>query len=459
MTTMPFLTTLNVSGNNFDFGDLEKNQSIIVDDGLGFYQDQATLASTPYQEIHVDLQQELVLPQPVGGTPANNSYQWKFKPFYPILGDTTVFSNAPGTFNQEIYSINSVDRSTIGKYKVEVQNSLVPGLILSSDAFQVEALADISGALKFNDVNVQPSNRPAIFKEMNLLQITPGGYDTIRTQSVDNTGNYLFDDVKLRDYLVNGFADTLITQYDKAIPTWYAQTFLWEKADTLVLISDTTNIDIVSTIRPEPPTTGEGSITGIFYETIDEGGRIMAKSRVSGSGVSARRVQQSGRGAAEILILVDYQFTNENGEFNFTFLDENEYRLNLQYPGYPMDEESYITIPIVNNIFERQVGVEAEVVAGKIFVRKLIITGWEEENHSMKAYPNPTVEYLFITGKYDASLTFRMFNANGAHMAVRSAWNEESKRWEIDVRELKAGVYILKIDQGSKTETLRVVVK
>ncbi|HSB94227.1 MAG TPA: hypothetical protein VLC28_13980, partial [Flavitalea sp.] len=153
LTSMPALTVANVSGNNLDFNDLEANASIIVDDGLATYDNQAPLTDSAYLTPPAGTSYPLQLTNAVGGTPSNLSYQWKFKPYF---GGTT-YVNAPGTSNQENYTIPLLNRATIGKYKLEVQNSAVPGLTLSSDVFDVDAVASISGTLKFRGVTDDPA--------------------------------------------------------------------------------------------------------------------------------------------------------------------------------------------------------------------------------------------------------------------------------------------------------------
>jgi hypothetical protein len=438
LTVMPAITAVDVSSNNLDFASLESNASLI---GSVIYENQAPVSLSNYNEIPVNSDTTLVIP--VGGN--TNQYQWKFKG-EPISGA-----------NSDTYTVTSINRSKMGDYVLEITNPQVPGLVLTSGIHSIAATATISGTLFAN------STTPAQSGKMRLLRVTAvGAYDTLQVKDVSPTvpvGKYSFTDVVLDDYLVNGFPDTLITAYKKAIPTWYTQSIYWEEADILELEDNVADLDIVAQTKPEPPTAGQGIITGTFYENTAEGGRVSARARVASAAVSVRRVERAGRGKEEILTLVAYLFTDDNGEFSFSRLDAGEYRINLQYPGYPMDEESYITIPIVDNLFERQVGVEAEVIDGKIFVRKLIITGWEEESPSMTAYPNPTVEYLYITGKSNVAVRFKMTDSNGRAMGVQARWDAGMKQWELDVRTLTPGVYILDVMQQGKVEKLRIIVQ
>ncbi|MDZ7648398.1 MAG: carboxypeptidase-like regulatory domain-containing protein [Cytophagales bacterium] len=64
----------------------------------------------------------------------------------------------------------------------------------------------------------------------------------------------------------------------------------------------------------------------------------------------SRRVERAGRTEDDDLTLIAHTFTNEDGEFVFGKLDPALYRLNLQYPGYPMDTTSYIDIEVGTRI-------------------------------------------------------------------------------------------------------------
>jgi hypothetical protein len=457
-TSMPAITTVNVSNNKLQFKDLEDNQSLIVVDKVD-YANQKPVTDPTYNELPVN--SDTTMTVTVAGT--KNKYQW-YRNGVAIPGATA-----------DTYIVDPINRSTMGDYVLEITNEVIADTLYSS-VHTVEATANISGKLKFGANNVQAGR-------MQLLRVTEIGskYDTIRFDNqgnrvisggqagvaVSSTGDYSFKKVLLRDYVVNGFPDISIAAYERTVPTWYTQSIYWEEADTLELADNIPvvpggpGLDITAVTRPDDPTGGQGFISGTFYEDIPEDGRVTAKGRVKGSPVTVRRVERAGRGKDEVLSLVAYTFTNELGVFNFSALDAGdvEYRLNLQYPGYPMDEDSYITILLKENIFDRQVGVEAEVIAGKINVRKLIITGWEEEVHSMTAYPNPTAEYVYIKGKAQGQVQFKLMDSNGRMLGVNTRWDEARGEHELDVRQLKPGTYFLGIATGSKVEQLRIVVK
>ncbi len=60
-----------------------------------------------------------------------------------------------------------------------------------------------------------------------------------------------------------------------------------------------------------------------------------------------RRFVRSGRlDQEDVWELVAYLETDDNGEVNFGQMPSGKYRLNIQYPGIPMDPNSFIEFDI-----------------------------------------------------------------------------------------------------------------
>jgi hypothetical protein len=432
LSVIPVLTTLNVAGNALDFGDLEPNASI----NTLTYDNQAEIGIAKTELVDVGLSHDVTIT--TGGT--QNTYQWK--------RNNTLVENAI----QNSFTINPVNRATMGVYVCEVSNPLLPAVTLVTRPQTILATANLSGKL-YAETNV-----PASSGELTLLKVTASnGYDTIGVKSVGSDGSYLFDKVVLDDYQLLGFADT--TVYARALPTFYKNTLYWEEADTIVVETSMNELNIVSQLEPTEAPSGQGLIDGYVVEDSEAsgGGRIQAPKRVQGAGVSVRRVENSGRGKEEILTLVSYVFTNENGEFEFVNLPTGDYRLNIQYPGYPMDTTSFLTIPIGTSL-ESQKRVEATVDEGKITVRELIVTGvWESEEYRVDVYPNPSSSFIHVEFESSASRSLQLIDITGKTVDSK---NSMENKTELDVRRLQNGVYLLSIvEKGSIVKIVRVEVK
>lgn len=430
-TLNPEVSSLNVSDNNLDFASLEPNAAIT---GINYFI-QGDIGTPVDTSIPVGTSFEFSVP--AGG--ASSQYQWK-RNGEIVSGATTAD-----------YLLPAISRQTMGEYTAEVTNPNLPGLILKSAVQKVLAHANVSGRL-LADVDL-----PAEQGELTLYRVQPGAFEPMVTIPVEPDGTYTFQEILLDDYQIRGFADTLL--YTRVLPTYYKNTIFWEEADTLVLVDNVDTLDILSQLEPGPPS-GKGSISGYLQE--DDGtGRVLdpeKNKRVAKAGVSARRVERTGRTKEEILTLVTYVFTNENGEFTLPNLPEGEYRLNFQYPGYPMDYTSYTTITI-GTAFESQVMVEANVLNGMINVRKLVITGlYEAENYHAEVYPNPAVSYIRL--KFAGAVKGRAVTLTDMQGKTVDTVSADERDVTVDLHHFRKGLYILKVNEyGVNVKTLKISIE
>jgi hypothetical protein len=429
------ITTLNVANNKLEFSSLEPNAPLIKP-GIAFtYTGQSDIGTAKTTLADVG--------STVNLTPApeakSNAYQWK-RNGVNINGATT-----------RPYAITNIGRPNMGQYVCEVSNSLIPGLTLKTAPEAALAVAAIDGKL------FATTNTAASKGKMFLFKVNPGtAYDTIQVQNVKTDGTYKFNKVVLDDYQILGFSDTLT--YKGALPTYYQNTIFWEEANTIPVNENRIDLNVTSNYKPTNVTKGAGVISGFLEEQVLGTGRIQTAKRVSGAGASVRRVEAAGKPTAEKLTLVAYVFTNEQGEFNIPELPKGEYRLNIQYPGYPMDDKSFITIPIGDGL-QSQVRVAANVEAGKIKVDKLVVTGlWEQAGYKAVLYPNPTVSAIHLEFGDESSKRFvQLVDVNGREIIKQNAF---MKNEEVNVNSLSSGVYILNVfDNEGKVKALRVIVE
>lgn len=433
LSALTDVTTVNVSGNNLDFSSLEYNINV---PGIN-YANQKDIKAFP-DSILVAAGEDHILETAIGGTA--NSYQWKRNAANIVDAD------------RDTLFIENIGRGNMGAYSVELTNSIVTGLTLKTVPVNVLATADLSGQL------LMAPNVPATVGNLLLFRVTSSnGYDTIRNIAINPDGTYLFDKVILDDYQIVGFADTLVAGQERALPTYYSSTIFWEEADTLFVENSITTLDILSQLKPTEALVEDGVIKGILQEDDGTGTRTERTSRVKGAGVTARRTQGTGRGK-DVLILVAYVFTNDNGEFDISGLPPGVYRINIQYPGYPMDETSFVDITIGTGPLDEVVEVEATVAEGKITVRQLIITGLEGDDYKAEVYPNPASTLLNIN--FESTSTSRkieMLDSGGNLINKKSAQTREA---QLDVNTLPPGIYLLKIkDKGNTVKVLRITIQ
>ncbi len=429
------LTTFNVSGNNFTFEDLEPNMAV------------TSIQYIPQNEpvdIEIDslvaANTNISFSFPIGG--ASNQFTW--------YRDSTLLVDS---VRNEIF-IAQINRDNMGEYYAEVTNSVAPGLTFHSARKNVIAVADIEGKLLASSQGEPITNGTASL----LLVTSANGYDTLSIQQVGSDGAYTFEKVRLADYIIVGFPDTLI--YAEAIPTYYPGTDLWEEADTLFLQDNMSGIDIIAQFDKENPG-GEGIVTGIFEEeTGSNGGRVEARDRIQGAGVSMRRGRRTSRGEGIVYDLVAHTFTNENGEFNIKNLLPDTYRINFQYPGYPMDTLTDVDIVIGADAKTNKSVVEALVNDGKITVRQLVILGIDVSNNvKVMPFPNPTSDVIHVKWEHSTKeVQAMLFDASGAKVLERQLSTTDNI---IDVKQLNRGTYILRVNSvdGTIKGLFRVIIE
>jgi ligand-binding sensor domain-containing protein len=425
------ITALNVSNNKLEFGSLEPNKSLVGTTVAFNYANQADIGA-PASSL-VDFGTDQTVTAQTGGT---NNYVWK--------RNGAIVANA----DAKSYVIKAIGRANMGEYVCEVTNPSIPGLTIKTAPNKILATALVTGKLFATAGNAANKGIMKLLKKT-----TVGGYDTVATKAITTDGTYRLEKVVLDDYQLNGFVDTLT--YKGALPTWFTNTIYWEEANTIAVEGNVDNLNITSNYKPVSPPKGQGIIKGTVTD-LDNSGRLDKEKRVKGCGVSVRKVRKIGRTTDEELTLVAYVFSNENGEFTLPELPAGDYRLNIQYPGYPMDVNSFINITIGDGL-KSLVVVAAEVDKGQIKVKKLVVTGdIDRDEYAAEVFPNPSTDYIQL--RFDTASetrTVRLTDLTGKVITVQTAAAVESN---IDVTTLSTGIYLLEIKEKDRVmRTLRVM--
>lgn len=424
------LSQLNVSNNQLDFESLIATTSISSVN----YLNQAKIGSPTFTTVAFGTD----VPVRVSVKGTGNLYQW-FLNDAPVSGAT-----------DSVYTIPAINRFNMGNYRAEITNPTVPGLTLVSANKRVLATAIISGRL------LETPSLPVTKGQVVLLKINPvGAWDTTRVQPVAPDGAFLLDKVLLDDYVLVAIADA--QEFPNDLPTYVQDKIYWEEADRIELNENREGLEINMQRKPVEKPQGEGLLSGTFLGPDEPGGKTLANKRIANAGVSIRRKTNQGRPQEENLQLISYIFTNEQGEFSFENLEQGNYLLNLQYPGYPMDAESYANITIGSGL-EKQVFVVAKIIDNKIVVRKLFITGWDESEDQFNVYPNPvTTQFTIDVLAPSYGLTYAIFNTMGQNLNTGPLGSFGPNA--IQVGSLPPGVYQVAILQHQAIlKTFRIVI-
>ncbi len=432
------VTDLNVSDNYLVFDDLEPLVGTI-----------ATLNYAPQKPVGESTR--VIVPRGSNYTvsftaqPAD-TYQWN-RNGEEVVGQTNT-----------TYEVLDIRFETMGDFTLSMTDNDVPGLTLVSANQTVLA----SGGIEINvrDLNGLPLNEGTGY----LMKIGAPGVKFDTTLVVDFVDGDLFFDVTiLGDYLISVEADE--TLY---LPTYYEQTFLWEEADTLFFRDVAIRSEMAMTVLPgERDPEDIGLISGYFeIEVPDEGARVDARRRAANVRCHVRRRVTGGREMEEPqYVLIASVTTNENGEFDIPNLAPGFYRLNIEYPGVPMDQNSFVEFEIGADGDNSVVQLAAAATEnGVITVEQILPLPVSAALREMKVYPNPATDRLSIQyeGLNSNDIRLALYDINGRMVKEMPLPRAERNVLVMPLDELNGGLYFLNVIDTSKGQlvtTFKVVVK
>ena len=226
----------------------------------------------------------------------------------------------------------------------------------------------------------------------------------------------------------------------------------------------------MSQIPGETP--GDIGISGTV--TRDDGqpeGRINARRKVKRAGCSVRRFVPKGRTGQDdedgTYELYAYVQSDDEGRFAFTNLEAGTYRFNIEYPGIPMDPDSYVEFTIGEGGIEDEVLIlEATITDDGIVVQKIERLGFYRKYFKdLNVYPNPANQYVNISYSKLMSETVkvRLIDLEGNVVVEQLIEKGYDKELQLDVSSISGGIYLLNFidtSEGSeKITTFKVYVK
>ncbi|MEO9485673.1 MAG: DUF5050 domain-containing protein [Ekhidna sp.] len=426
------ITSLDLSANRLDFEDLEPVFS------LGFlnYADQKNISLYQPDTVLVPVTKDTTISVAIEGS--SLSYQWKYDG-----------GNLAGA-TDSTYSINSIDRLNMGSYSVEVESGLITDLTLTSDPIDVLATAIVSvNVTDFDSEMIDENVSGAIMETIRKER----GYDTLGRKNAV-TSSFSFDPIILKDFLIGINSDP-----EKYVDTYYQDVFLWEEAEVLSLLGDTT-IQIKITAIPAELTIddGEGLVSGSIEEDFtEEGGRINARRRAARRKCGLRRKRSGGRlgQSNDEFELIAYGETDDNGEFQFGFLPEGTYRFFVEYPGIPIDESSFVQFDVGEAGVTDDSFVLAAVVTEEGISVELVLGVTKNFFTDFSIYPNPTIDIIHIDYNKILSekITMELIDMKGKVLITRDLKKGTEGNLEMNLKGYRKGQYLLRFFDTQKDRT------
>ncbi|MEQ9307508.1 MAG: T9SS type A sorting domain-containing protein, partial [Marinoscillum sp.] len=138
---------------------------------------------------------------------------------------------------------------------------------------------------------------------------------------------------------------------------------------------------------------------------------------------------------------------------------------NIEYPGIPMDEDSYVEFEFEEGVENNKLILQATITEAGIVVEKIDQLGFYRKYfRDLNVYPNPANDYLRIS--YDKLMSERVMvqlvDLQGNVLKEQEVRKGYDQSFDFDVTKFKRGIYILNfIDrdlEGKSISTFKVFI-
>ncbi|NJM94452.1 MAG: T9SS type A sorting domain-containing protein [Cytophagales bacterium] len=228
----------------------------------------------------------------------------------------------------------------------------------------------------------------------------------------------------------------------------------WQQAPSLLLDTITQNVDIEIAGRPvDTVQLGAGVVRGVVESEDLPEGRLLARKRIANAGVVLSKqvgTQRTDGGEAVVWKVIAYLKTDDLGTFEFNLLPDGVYRIQIQYPGVPMDPNAPAVELELTEGYDNEAIVEARIEESGFLVERLDqspILKSGEQGAFFSIYPNPSsgqVEVLLWGADAQASLA--LYDALGKRCGY---WAASGERLSLELAALPPGWYLLHLSTAS----------
>ena len=469
ISTWSNATNINISRNRLAFKDIIPNVDLPID-----YAPQRRFGVTLYDTINAG--ENYILSIDMSGP--DLEYQWQFGRYIPGQPFNNDVYEIPYA-NSRTYTIEAINYAKMGTFRVDVTHPDVPGLTITGRNKNILAQTEVFGTV-FAD------NNGTLLTDGEVISYrkTPEGpFIAEDTAYLQSNGTYSFAAAILGDLILSVAPDRTVYPLSEepgtsnVILTYYEQADVFDSATTLEVRKRIDSVDIQMLFYrvPAEDPTGADFIGEVFTDFDDQlpedeegNGRINARRKVKRAACSVRRFVPRGRTDQEdedgTYELYAYVESDDDGNFEFSNIEEGKYRLSIEYPGVPMDPDSDIFFEIGGDKEDQLFTISAEITEDGIVVdAKEVLYTDKPYIKNVTLYPNPTIGDLTVELQVYRQLNdlkVEVLDARGVRV-LEQQLNPElgTKRLSLDLMNQPTGVYFINFTDELGTFRHQVKVK
>jgi hypothetical protein len=265
-------------------------------------------------------------------------------------------------------------------------------------------------------------------------------------------GDLKFTNVRSGEYIIQIIPVGNITS--DIFPTYYNKTQFNKEAFAL-RISNDLRLTMYMKGKNSASTdqNGNGQIKGKVVKSQDQ-----SNSRISTGEAS------NGEGISELIIYLLKESTNEIlrsavtdsvGNFNMSQIPDDIYEILIDIPGLEQSATSFqLPYDRKNNEMNLTIFMGTE---GIVDVDVSTVLGAKNSSFGFNLYPNPTPGTVYLHGYEGDEQEVSIISAKGE--IVKSVFLTSEREQLIDLKDLDAGVYYLKLESGKEERVIKVIKK
>lgn len=262
------------------------------------------------------------------------------------------------------------------------------------------------------------------------------------SEIIDTLGYYFFLPYSQNDYYIQAIPKEQTEFADTYVPTYHGNTYHWEDASTVFLEEDVydANIDMIS---------------AEFYEN----GMGILQGKISNESLS-----EPHSSANDILVLllnelnecIAYQFTDQNGNFDFSSLSTGTYHILVEIVGKEMNPATFrldSDLTTIDDIYF--VISESEIALGINETLPHFV------NFISELFPNPATGkiQINISSKQPTQVSVRLFDMqNRAVLSDQKQLNIGTNNISLAIEDQPGGVYYVQIYFENGQSIIRKVI-
>jgi PKD repeat protein len=287
--------------------------------------------------------------------------------------------------------------------------------------------------------NISAGTNPLDKGKALLFKFNGKEYQYLREQLLveEKAGNYLFTGLENGFYVIYAQPDTASLYFSAYKATYSGSVTEWRKGGLFVRINnqDTAGVNIALVHSPSQiPAGGKDMIAGriVFGEGFLSNLRITAGSENPVENAVVTLYNVSGDRLTST-------YTDPYGNYSFEGLPEGSYNVGVEYPGTDLTNTVRVEAGGNGGLYNGD-GVLNGAVQGT--------TDPQKSESAIRLYPNPAAEILIAELPVAVESLVKIYSITGIVQKEFKGWE---KVVQMDVSDLKSGIYIIEITgQGNK---------